>query len=67
MEELVKIRKERKLTQQEVADLAGMKRSYYGLIENGVRRPSPEVAIRIGAALEFDWTRFYEPEKEAES
>jgi len=66
MEELVKIRKERKLTQQEVADLAGMKRSYYGLIENGVRRPSPEVAIRIGAALEFDWTRFYEPEKEVE-
>ena len=64
MDELVEIRKKRKLTQQEVADLAGMKRSYYGMIETGIRRPSPEVAMRLGKALEFDWTRFYEPEKE---
>lgn len=66
MEELLEIRKKRKLTQQEVADLAGLKRSYYGMIETGNRRPSPEVAMRLAKALGFDWTRFYEAEKETE-
>jgi putative transcriptional regulator len=64
MKELVEIRKDRKLTQQQVAEKASMNRAYYTMIENGIRRPSPEVAKRIGAALEFDWTRFYETEKE---
>jgi len=67
MKDLVEIRKDRKLTQQQVAEKAGMNRAYYTMIENGIRRPSPEVAMKIGKALEFDWTRFYEPEKEAES
>lgn len=31
--------------------------SYY---ENGDRRPAPEVAIKLGDALGFDWRRFYQ-------
>jgi transcriptional regulator with XRE-family HTH domain len=65
MKDLVEIRKKLKLTQQQVAERAGMNRAYYTMIEAGFRRPSPEVAMRIGKALDFDWTRFYEPEKEA--
>lgn len=64
MKDLVEIRKNRKLTQQEVADLVDVSRQAYSSYETGIRRPSPEVAMRLGAALDFDWTRFYEPEKE---
>ena len=64
MKDLVEIRKKLKLTQQQVAERAGMNRAYYTMIETGIRRPSPEVAMKIGKALDFDWTRFYEPEKE---
>lgn len=64
MKDLVEIRKKLQLTQQQVADRAGMNRAYYTMIETGIRRPSPEVAMRLGATLGFDWTRFYEPEKE---
>ena len=65
MKDLVEIRKKLKLTQQQVAERAGMNRAYYTMIETGIRRPSPEVAMRLGATLGFDWTRFYEPKKEA--
>lgn len=63
MKDLAKFRKIRNLTQQEVAILADVSRQAYSSYETGIRRPSPEVAMRIGAALDFDWTRFYEPEK----
>ena len=62
---LKEIREEKSLTQEQVASHAEIKRAYYTMIETGIRRPSPEVAMRIGKALDFDWTRFYEPEKEA--
>lgn len=63
---LKEIREDKSLTQEQVAFQSEIERPYYTMIENGIRRPSPEVAKRIGAALEFNWTRFYEPEKEAE-
>lgn len=61
---LKNIRETKKLTQAEVAEKAGVARAYYTNIENGVRRPSVDVAKRIGQALGSDWTRFYETEKE---
>ncbi len=63
---LKEIREEKSLTQEQVASQAEIERAYYTMIETGIRRPSPEVAMRIGKALDFDWTRFYEPEKETE-
>ncbi|MBP7213301.1 MAG: helix-turn-helix transcriptional regulator [Anaerolineaceae bacterium] len=65
MIDLAKKRKILGLTQQEVADAAQIKRSYYGLIENGERTPLPHNAKRIASVLDFDWTLFYEtPETE---
>lgn len=48
---LLKLRKDKKLTQEQLANLAGIKRNYYGLIENGIRTPSLDVAIKIAVAL----------------
>lgn len=53
-------RKKAGLTQQEVADICEMERAYYAMIELGYRKPSVKVAKKIGKALDFDWTEFYE-------
>lgn len=63
---LKEIRIDKGLTQEKAATLSGIGTSYYGMIETGVRRPSPENAKKIANALEFDWTRFYDPEKQTE-
>lgn len=55
-----KIRKARGMTQEDVASWVGISRSAYANIENGKRRPSPDVAKRIGSYLGFDWTQFYD-------
>jgi len=49
----------RDATQEEIARLVGITRQYYGMIENGIRRPSVAVAKKIGAVLGFDWTNFF--------
>jgi len=51
---LVEIREERGLTQEEAANKSDIERSYYNMIERGKRRPSVEVAQKIGFALHFD-------------
>ena len=59
---LKEIRGLRGLSQQEVADKSGIAQSYYGMIESG-QRGNPlnvDIAKSIAAALDFDWTRFYE-------
>lgn len=56
---LIKFREARGLTQTEVAKLCDVTQQMYGQIENGKRRPGPDLAIRIGKALNFDWTKFY--------
>lgn len=48
---LLKARREAKLTQQQIADLAGINRSYYAHIERAARRPSLIVAIKIAQVL----------------
>ena len=50
---LVNLRREKNLTQVEVAELADMPRTTYSSIEQGRRRPSVENAIRIASVLEF--------------
>lgn len=50
----------RKLTQEEVAKLSDISRSFYTHIENGTKTPSVEVAKKIAKTLEFDWTLFFE-------
>lgn len=47
---------------QDVADHANITRQFYGMIENGERRPSVEVAKKIGSFLGLNWTIFFEAE-----
>ncbi|MFS0749559.1 helix-turn-helix transcriptional regulator [Oceanobacillus sp. 1P07AA] len=58
---LIDARTKKGLTHQQVASLTdkGITRQYYGMIENGYRRPSVEVAMAIADVLDIDWTIFF--------
>lgn len=45
-------------SQQDVANLIGIDRSYYSKIENGLT-PSVKVAKALGQQLGIDWTIFF--------
>lgn len=53
-EKLISVRKARNMTQDEVAKKSEINRSYYGLIENGVRNPTMPIAMKIAKALDSD-------------
>lgn len=57
---LVVFRKNQGLSQEAVADQAGITRQYYGMIENGDRMPSVSVAKKIGKILSFNWVIFFD-------
>lgn len=59
---LTKLRLEKDLTQDEVAQLSNIPRTTYSSIEQGRRRPSVEKAMKIADALDFEWTLFFESE-----
>lgn len=59
LDNLAQYRKEKHMTQNEVAKEAGITRPYYNMIERGLKRPAPEVAKRIAKVLDFDWPIFY--------
>lgn len=44
---LIEIRKKNKKTLQQVADAIGVSKAYYWLIENGKRRLSYDLAVKI--------------------
>ncbi|MDR1761670.1 MAG: helix-turn-helix domain-containing protein [Bacteroidales bacterium] len=47
------------MSQTEIANLVGIDVTSIGKYENGKRRPSIEVAKKIAALLNFDWTLFF--------
>lgn len=59
---LYKIRISKGLTQQNVADQIGITRQYYTMIEQGLRRPSAEVAKKIAKFFGFEkeWFKLLE-------
>jgi putative transcriptional regulator len=57
-------RKERKLTQAEIAQEAGITRSYYSMIERGVFSPSVKCAKKIARILQMSWKEIYPDEYE---
>lgn len=59
---LIDTRKNKGLTQREIATLSQIERPYYTQIENGTRTPSTTVAKRIADVLSFEWTNFFENE-----
>lgn len=57
---LVQIRRDKKFTQEKIANEVHIARAYYSQIENGDRRPSVDVAKKIASYLQFNWTNFYD-------
>ncbi len=51
MKELVDLRKEKKLTQEQVAETVGIGQSYYSKIENGNKVPKAKVIKRLAEVL----------------
>ena len=56
----VNLRNKKKLTQEKLAKLCETTQITISHIENGDRRPSPELAQKLAKILKFKWTRFYE-------
>ena len=61
--EMARLRKEKKLTQAELAQVLGVSQRMVAACEAGERRPSPDLAQRIGAELGFPWTDFFKENK----
>lgn len=57
---LIATRRERGLSQKEVAKRIGLAQPSYCTIEKGKTRPTVDTAKRIAGVLGFDWTRFFE-------
>ena len=57
---LIKYRKEKGYTFKYIAEQLEITTQYYSYIENGERRPSPQLAKKIGDLFGFYWGRFFE-------
>ncbi len=51
---LTQLRKASGFTQKDIAEQLGVSRSYYGMIENGSRNPSLNIAKKIAVILQSD-------------
>lgn len=58
--EMARLRKEKKLTQAELAQILGVSQRMIAALESGERRPSVDLAQRIGQELGMPWTGFFE-------
>ena len=47
------------MSQSEIAIRIGISQNYYSWLEQGKRRPSPQIAKKIGKELEIPWILFY--------
>lgn len=54
------MRREKKMTQAQLAKECDCDRSMIGKVENGEVKPSVKLAKAIACALGIDWTSFYE-------
>jgi len=61
--DLKALRKKADLSQQVVADKAGISRSYYAMLENDrikkIHNPTVVVLERLADVLDFTWTDYY--------
>ena len=59
---LIQKRLNTNFSQSDIANLVGISRHYYNSIENGLRRPSPEIAKKIANCLNFkdEWYKLLE-------
>lgn len=59
---LIQMRKDSGMHFKEIAKELNITTQAYWYIENGNRRPSPELAQKIGELFKFNWTKFFEKE-----
>lgn len=57
-----KLREAAEKTQEQVADEAGISRSYYTNIEAGIKTPAVAAAKAIAKSLNFPWENFFKEE-----
>ena len=57
---LIALRKEKKLTQLQIASECGISRQYYGFVEQGDRNVPVKTAKKIAEVLGFEWQKFFE-------
>jgi putative transcriptional regulator len=62
---LKRLREEKKLSQQGAAELLGMTRQYYNLIENGERQKKMDIPLALKLAEIFDVSVEYILEQES--
>lgn len=60
MNTLKKLRKEKGLSQEKLAEMCGVVRQTITMIEMGVNKPSVPLAKKLGDALEVEWTVFFD-------
>jgi transcriptional regulator with XRE-family HTH domain len=58
---VAELRKKRRLTQEELAELVGLHRTYIGFIEQGKRNPSIGNVHRIAKALNVSMKALFTP------
>ena len=58
--DLADMRKQKGLTQEDMAKVLGISRPAYTNIETNRRKPSVKIAQKIGMILDFDWPKLYE-------
>lgn len=56
-------RLEKDITQRELAEMVGITQGWLSSIESGTRKPSVQVAKKIGMVLDFDWTKLFDDEQ----
>jgi transcriptional regulator with XRE-family HTH domain len=59
-ENLLRVRQARKLSQESLAELAGVHRTQITLIETGRRQPGIETVVRLAGALEVSTESLFE-------
>lgn len=59
---LNQIRKEKKISQERLAELSELNRPYISAIEQGKRNVSLEVIEKLAQALEIEITEFFKPD-----
>ena len=60
MFDLKKTREDAGMTQEQIAEIAGVTRQAIGQYEAKIIKPSVPVAKIIGHVLNFDWTKLYD-------
>ncbi|MDM8214532.1 helix-turn-helix transcriptional regulator, partial [Enterococcus hirae] len=61
-ENIKSLRKEKKYSQEELAELSGLHRTYISQIERGVKNPTIKNLEKIACALDIDIIEFFKKE-----